>query len=740
MKLKFSMINLLIIIYTLLALAGGARGQDMNELINQLTGKAEAPQRNSTQLAQAYQKVIDHLLPLMLAEDVGSRYNHQITFQNVCLYSSRPGAETERQTLANVMIKTLEQSKMPDTVRHWFVQQLERIGKGESVPALTKLCASEDKNLRDYARKALEKNPDPSATDALLKELTNATEPGWRIGLINALGQRKAESAVPQIVTALDNPDKKIAAVAVTALSNIGSKNSTQALFGVINNPSSPIYQKAAQGLIDIAQEMAADKETAGAAEIYEALYENATKAARDSGSPNPFNLRAAAVNGLIVCNPEKGTRELLNIMQADDPKTRTLVIQAARISSSMEPVKALGKMLPKLDTDSQVQVLELIGDRHDLSSINNVKELLNSEEESVHLATIDTMTKLGDATAAESLFEIAVHGSGPAREAAREGLALMKGPSVEVLIKANSLSGDVPSRVTAIELLGERHVTDAVKSLLFLAAEDNENISAAAFSALAYFPDSVDILTLVDLLVRTKSEKALDSSVTTLRSILIKTSDKDKAAKIVITQMEKVHTRTKLALITTLDAIGGSTALKTVTEATQSPDETIRDAGILTLSNWPDYGAAEILLSIASKPTTSLTHYVLATRGALQLIQTSESAPLEDRASLCINAFDNARRDEEKRQVISTMAFLPSMKAADKLLELVKDENFKAEAGFAAVQLAAGMLRTDRQAAQELAQKIRDLNISDDINRRAESVISGRSFRFRGGRDRRNR
>ena len=82
-------------------------------------------------------------------------------------------------------------------------------------------------------------------------------------------------------------------------------------------------------------------------------------------------------------------------------------------------------------------------------------------------------------------------------------------------------------------------------------------------------------------------------------------------------------------------------------------------------------------------------------------------------------------------------MAFLPSMKTAEKLLELVKDENFKAEAGLAAVQLAAGMLDTNRQAAQELAQKIRVLNISDDINRRAESVISDRGFR---GRDNRRR
>ena len=175
MTFRLSIINILIILLTLFAVTTNIHAQDMEELLNQLTGKAQAPQRNPAQLAQAYQKAIDYLLPLMSADDVGSRYNYQITFQDLGSHASRSGAETERQTLAKVMIQTLEQAEMPATVRHWFVLQLERIGKGESVPALTKMMSSEDKHLCDYARKALEKNPDPSATDALLKELTNAT-------------------------------------------------------------------------------------------------------------------------------------------------------------------------------------------------------------------------------------------------------------------------------------------------------------------------------------------------------------------------------------------------------------------------------------------------------------------------------------------------------------------------------------------------------------------------------------
>jgi hypothetical protein len=43
---------------------------------------------------------------------------------------------------------------------------------------------------------------------------------------------------------------------------------------------------------------------------------------------------------------------------------------------------------------------------------------------------------------------------------------------------------------------------------------------------------------------------------------------------------------------------------------------------------------------------------------------------------------------------------------------------------------LAGNMLRRNQQAARDLAQKIRDLNISDEINNRADRIIRGRRRR----------
>ncbi len=720
-----------IVLVALLAMATGAQAQDGAELVKQLCGKAEAPSRDAAQLAQAYQKAIDYLLPLMSADDVPSRYQYQIMFQDMGSHAARPNAEMERATLAKVMVENLEKAEMPATVRNWFVLQIERIGKGESVPALTKLMSNDDKHLRDYARRALEKNPDPSATEALLKELGSAQDATWKIGLINSLGQRKAQEAIEPISEALAGTDPAIASAAATALSNIGGAQIARALFDVLNKPLNPVSMKAAKALLDIAHERTTHNDVVNSGRLYVAVYNWATKLTRDPNSPNPFSIRVAAISGLMACDPDKAAGEIVNIIRDGDPKVARTAVQVARRAPTTAPMQALGRVLTELPPAHQVQVLGLIADRGDLSSVAFAKNVLNSDFEEVRLAAIDTLTAIGCAESAEALMDIAVNGSGRAQRAAREGLALMAGPRVEEIIGDQAASGDVKARVVAIGLLGKRRSPGAAEALLAYAADENEDISSAALKALVDVADLIDPAMLAELIAKT-GPGVRSSAGAAMRAVLAKAPDKAAASKAVIDRVKLTHNEAELTLLMSLDAAGGPEALTVVTQAAQSSDEAKQEAGIRTLSNWPDFEAANVLLDIASDPDTSLTHYVLAMRGALRLIVTIDSAPLDERVALAFRAFDAARRDDEKRQAIAAMGSLPSPKVAERLLSLAKEDSFKAEAGLAAVEMAGSMLRSDRDAARDLAQKVRDLNISDDINNRAEAVMRGRPMRFR--------
>ncbi len=732
MSSKLSTItSLVVVVFVFLAAAQNACAQSAEELLNQLCGRAEALNRNAEQMAQAYQAAIDYLLPLMSADDVGSRYNHQITLQNMGSYAARPDADAEREALARVLCRTIETAEMPATVRNWLVLQLERIGKDESVKTLTNLLSSQDKELRDYARRALEKNPSSAAMRSLEQGLKEAREPAWKIALLHSLGQRPELEVISALGPALQDKDPQVVAAAVSALAEARCPQNAGVLTDFLKKASGPNQIKAARGLVDIAGRLVKQQKFDQAMSIYVDLNNWAVEQEkrREKGE-DTFYIRAAALNGMAMCDGQRAAQVVASAMQSENPKVRSIAVQAARNAPTKDATRALTEMLSKLDPYFQKQVLGLIAERGDLSSVKPVKAVLKSEDESVRLAAIDALTQIGGDEAAEAVLQIAIGGEGAAKKAAYDGLSVMVGPGVEQMIKTRAASGDVNTRIVAIGLLGERRTPGAVESLLGYAGDDDGQISAAAFKALAAVADSSDIQTLAGLLAKTKSSEARQNAVATLRSVLAKAQDKDAAARSIIDQMGTSGTEVKLALLTTLNALGGATALKTVAQAAQSSDEALREAGIRTLSDWPDYEAAQILLGIASGPQTSLTHHVLAIRGAIRLIKAGTTAPLDDRTELCFHAFDHARRDEEKKQAISAMGSVPDKRVAARLLDLAKDENMKAEAGLAAVELAGNMAMTDRQAAGDLAQKIRDLNISDEINRRADGVMKGRRRR----------
>lgn len=725
-----------------LSIVSSAPAQTGEELVAQLAGKAKGPDRDTDQWTEAYRKAVDYLLPLMAAENVSSRYGYQIMLQDMGSYASRPGAEAQRLALAQVMVKTLEQqAEMENTVRNWFILQLERIGKAESVPLLTKWMSDRDENTRDYARRALEKNPDASATDALLKELADAKEPRWKIGLMDALGNRRASSAVKPLTQALGDSDPDVARTAVGALSRIGGQDSAQALLALLTNPVGPISADAARGLIQMASEKATAKDFAGAAKLYGSVYEWAGNA-----KDVPTGVHVAAAIGLIVSDPDRGVKEAVTLIQDANPKIRQAAIQAARMSTNNAVPQALTALLPKLKSDSQVQVLGLIADLKDTSAEAAVVQLLASEDETVSLAAASALSRLGTKTSANTLFDAAVNGRDNIRKAAQSSLAAMPSPQADALIKTMAASGDAKARAVAIDLLGQRHPEGTAKLLLTYASDADETVSGAAFQAMLNVADAIDIAALTDLVVKTRNEETRKAGVATLKAVLAKAQDKQAAAKIVIDRMDKAEGQTKMALLSSLTSVGGATALQAVTEAVQSSEEAMRDAGIRTLSEWPDYEAVPALVDIASNTQTPLNHYVLAVRGALRLIAlqrqpmgqpmgrrmgpTVDNAQLESRAEQCLKILDRARRIEEKQQAIATLGTLPCEQSVNRLLELAKDDSIKNEAALAAVNLAGRMLRTNRQAAQDLAKKILDMNVSADINEQATAVMNDRGFR----------
>ena len=723
MKNKRSNITTVFAICAILLMTGPLLAQDTETLLAELTGQNEAPQRSVAQLETAYQTAIKSLLPLMSAEDVSARYAHQITLQNMAAHASRPGAETERKILAQVLCRTVQSTDMPATLRHWFVLQVERIGKGESVRTLSQLMSDPDRPMRDYARRALQKNPDPSATAALIKALEGSQNARQTVGLLHALGDRGDPDAVRVVARRLKADHAEVADAAVTALANLGGQASAKVLMGVLNDPGAAGRIKIAQALVTVAQDMQAKNEYAGASAILTALYKGASAWEAETA----WAIRVAAMNGLVVCDPSKGLRLVAQAIKDEDPKVRAGAVSAARLAPDKTSLRLLSRQLGELDAKSQVQVLGLIADRGDLSSIPSVLPLLNEASSPVQVAAIKALTRTGNAASAQGVLSAAVSRDRSVQKAAREGLALMVGPNVEDVILAQAGRGEAALRAEAIQALGARTMTSSTPQLLEHAAGDNTTVARSACKALASVAGEGDLNALCVLVVEASDRGVRNEGANALKAVLARAQSRDDAVQTVLDQIEKAGTDGSIALLKTLSTVGGDKALDSVTKAAVSNNAAWQDAGIRTLSDWPDYAAAEPLVAIASRESLSMVHHVVALRGALRLIQTQNAVPVDTRADLCLKALGQTRRVEEKKQAITVLGTLPVKPAIDKLLELVKDQSVRNEAGLAAVELAGRLRSQDRRASRALAQKIRDMDISAAVNRGADRAIQGR-------------
>jgi HEAT repeat protein len=228
------------------------------------------------------EQAVNDLIPKLADPKVENRYSAQMALQDIASNASKPGSGPAREALGKVLATKAADTSVPQPARVWIVRQLENMGGAEAVGALTKVMNGGDAELRECARRALEKNSAPAATAPLRAALEKASDATWRIGLMNSLGQRGDAGSVKLIAAGLG--DAKTAPAAALALGNIANAPAVEALWGALNRTP-----EAGEALIVVANQMKAKGDAAAATVIYE-------RVAKEAKSKS---LQAAAESGL---------------------------------------------------------------------------------------------------------------------------------------------------------------------------------------------------------------------------------------------------------------------------------------------------------------------------------------------------------------------------------------------------------------------------------------------------------
>jgi len=126
-------------------------------------------------------------------------------------------------------------AKHGDETRRRIAEVLAYLGDASAVPALAE--GLKDLDLRETCCLALDLNPSPDATTALIRALESEVGPEFLIGVMAALGRRKGPEVIAALRKAVESDDPRITGAAAQELAGIPDTSSDALLAKLAADP-----------------------------------------------------------------------------------------------------------------------------------------------------------------------------------------------------------------------------------------------------------------------------------------------------------------------------------------------------------------------------------------------------------------------------------------------------------------------------------------------------------------------
>ena len=280
--------------------------------------------------------------------------------------------------------------------------------------------------------------------------------------------------------------------------------------------------------------------------------------------------------------------------------------------------------------------------------------------------------------------------------------------------------TGEAKARAAAMAALAIRNEVSAAPALLKYASESDANIAKAACGALRVLGGESEMEPLAKLYASKPSSEVLNA----LQAVAGRSKDKTVASAQILTLAQKGEPKTTAGLLTVVGTLGETSAIESLVQYAGNSNEEVANSAIRALSNWPDFSASKQLLKIATSADFKTAQQSMALQGLARLIESSETETPQARLDVALPALKFASKVEDKKQLLTALGTVPHPKAAEPILEALANADLKNEAGFAGAALAEVLVGSDKPTAQQLAKKVKEANISREINRKADAVL----------------
>ena len=556
-------------------------------------------------------------------------------------------------------------------------RHLREIGTSASVPGLEKMLLQPETS--DPARYALEKIPGAAAEEALIRGLSASQgKSRIRLGIIASLGNRRAKGAVPFLEKGLYAKQRGIPAACIKAMGQIASEGAITALLKALDGVSDPLKSQAASALLLCMDRYLLKTDQEAAAKIYYRLV----------GAKLPLPIRQAAMRGQIAASGKRAPAIIVNALKGNDMAWHVPAIAMVKYCFDDSNISEICKLLPRLPTASQVQLLAVLPQyQHKDVLAAVILSITENKDLSVRIAALKTLGKVGhNPQVVELLLLHAAQTRGEEQMTARSSLWGLQYTGVNPVILTNLVKQ--PDPAVQYELLlcvGERSIAEGLNLLLMKTRSSPVMKNRLqAIKSLKSIASASDLPRLVRILLELKGEREQLEMASTIAGVAA--TDRTRSigrARVVMDKLIEVKDiKERGILLRTLGKIGDDSSLSFIRPALSHESPELRDAAVRALSEWPTATPKEDLLNIA-QASTEPTHKILALRAYIRMVGME---PYKSPALVVKSLKEvlDLSRPEEKKLVLGILPVFASDEALQLAESLAADTAVAAEARMA--------------------------------------------------------
>lgn len=632
-----------------------------------------------------------------------------LSFQLLAGNAPSPGENAGAAKWVAVLQSDASRKEKADACR-----ELARVGGKEAIAPLAALLGNPE--LSHMARYGLETIPDP-AVDRAFRDALGRLEGDPLVGVIGSIGVRRDAKAVPALTTLLGNRNVTVADAAARALGQIGGAAAAKALCVALPLASTDRQAAICEGLFRCAEGLQRAGKSQDSTGIYDLL----------CGVSTLPQVRAGGFRGAVLTRGQAALPLLREGLLANDPAFFGAALRVAQELPNPAVSTVLTQSLASGNVDRQVQIVQALAKRKDVSALPTLVDLARSGVLATRLAAIRAFPEIGDTSVASALEQLLTDPEKTVAKEARESLAALPGKVVDDRVAALLRQSDPRLREIGIDLALRRRMTAVLPDLMQLASDSDAGVRAAAIRSLGQLGGQREMAGLIELLLRAGTAGDLEVIEEGLGAFGARTPDQNGVASKLGSAMASATPGQKCVLVRLLGAAATPAAFTMVRRAVDDPDSEVHAAAIRIIANWGKPEAATELLALARNSPTA-TDKLLCLRSYIGLASHPE-LPADQRLAMCREASPLVENPNERKLLLAALGGIDSPDAANLIKPSLAQEGLREEAATALVNVAEKLLQA-KEAAKTAPGLIEPLELvaksstNKDLAARAKKLL----------------